>query len=157
MADVILSSTRIVECLHKSAGCLPFTPEKSAEVVMACMQLHNFSSEHNILMDEEERNILRNRLGEATLESLIRLCLHTERLGEKEVRDSIIDMFNASDRQIALKANVEGLLKVPSSLWELNFSIGKAIQLAYRRSMVPPRFPLMIKKARRGTLGLSPP
>ncbi|KAH3737113.1 hypothetical protein DPMN_043689 [Dreissena polymorpha] len=26
-----------------------------------------------------------NRLGKATLESLIRLCLHTERLGEVEV------------------------------------------------------------------------
>ncbi|KAH3820463.1 hypothetical protein DPMN_122209 [Dreissena polymorpha] len=43
----------------------------------------------------------RNRLGEATLESLIRLCLHTERLGEKEVT-RIIDKFAEKPRNVEL-------------------------------------------------------
>ncbi|XP_060596210.1 putative nuclease HARBI1 [Ruditapes philippinarum] len=29
-------------CLHKSGGVLPFSPEKSSQVVVACMRLHNF-------------------------------------------------------------------------------------------------------------------
>ncbi|KAH3786946.1 hypothetical protein DPMN_165064 [Dreissena polymorpha] len=45
------------------------------------------------------RNKLRNRLGEATLESLIILCLHTERLGEKEVT-RIIDKFAESPEML---------------------------------------------------------
>jgi hypothetical protein len=43
----------------------------------------------------------RNRLGEATLKSLIRLCLHTERLGEEEVT-RIIDKFAEKPRNVEL-------------------------------------------------------
>ncbi|KAH3895524.1 hypothetical protein DPMN_019689 [Dreissena polymorpha] len=46
-------------------------------------------------------NVSRNRLGEATLESLIRLCLHTERLGEEEVT-RIIDKFAEKPRNVEL-------------------------------------------------------
>ncbi|KAH3833986.1 hypothetical protein DPMN_107304 [Dreissena polymorpha] len=43
----------------------------------------------------------RNRLGEATLKFLIRLCLHTERLGEEEVT-RIIDKFAEKPRNVEL-------------------------------------------------------
>ncbi|XP_067669955.1 putative nuclease HARBI1 [Haliotis asinina] len=29
-------------CLHKSTGCLPFSPAKSSRIIMACFKLHNF-------------------------------------------------------------------------------------------------------------------
>ena len=28
-------------CLHKTGGCLPFTPGKCCQVIGACMRLHN--------------------------------------------------------------------------------------------------------------------
>ncbi|KAH3889397.1 hypothetical protein DPMN_013451 [Dreissena polymorpha] len=43
----------------------------------------------------------RNRLGEATLKSLIRLCLHMKRLGEEEVT-RIIDKFTEKPRNVDL-------------------------------------------------------
>ncbi|KAH3866024.1 hypothetical protein DPMN_029075 [Dreissena polymorpha] len=43
----------------------------------------------------------RNRLGEATLESLIRLCRHTESLGEEE-GTRIIDKFAEKPRNVVL-------------------------------------------------------
>lgn len=35
-------------CLHKTGGCLPFTPEKSARIVSVCCKLHNVCLERNI-------------------------------------------------------------------------------------------------------------
>ena len=29
-------------CLHKTGGCLPFTPAKCASICVACCKLHNF-------------------------------------------------------------------------------------------------------------------
>lgn len=33
--------TYIFRCLHKSGGVLLFTPNKCAQVIMACLKLHN--------------------------------------------------------------------------------------------------------------------
>ncbi|XP_052268472.1 putative nuclease HARBI1 [Dreissena polymorpha] len=36
-------------CLHTAGGCLPFTPSKCAQIVLACMHLHNFCMDRNIM------------------------------------------------------------------------------------------------------------
>ncbi len=35
-------------CLHKSTGCLPFTPVKCSKIIMACFKLHNFCLSRNM-------------------------------------------------------------------------------------------------------------
>ncbi|XP_046563455.1 putative nuclease HARBI1 [Haliotis rubra] len=49
-------------CLHKSTGCLPFTPAKSSKIIMACFKLHNFCLSRNMPclvdhdLDEDEND-----------------------------------------------------------------------------------------------------
>ncbi|KAH3697559.1 hypothetical protein DPMN_085062 [Dreissena polymorpha] len=33
----------------KTGGCLPFTPSKCAQIVLACMHLHNFCMDRNLV------------------------------------------------------------------------------------------------------------
>ena len=44
--DRFFLTTRLIfvfnyRCLHKTGGCLPFSPGKSCQVIGACMRLHN--------------------------------------------------------------------------------------------------------------------
>ena len=46
--------------VHKSGGCLPFTPVKSAAVTVACMKLHNKCIMDNlpapVMLDDDDDN-----------------------------------------------------------------------------------------------------
>lgn len=50
-------------CLHKTGGCLPFSPGKCGKIVTACMRLHNLCRERGIplvtneVLDDDDGNI----------------------------------------------------------------------------------------------------
>lgn len=44
-------------CLHKTAGALPYSPEKSVKIIDSCFKLHNEAMKHNLPLPNA-RNIL---------------------------------------------------------------------------------------------------